>query len=144
MPSAEKTIIVDSPASDIFAIISDLERYPEFMDNVKKVEVLQDDSGQSISRWTSELDGRLFKWTERDFVKPEENRIDFDLVEGDLKEYGGFWQLNETESGTSVTFNIYMELGVPMLAMFLNPIITRKLRENVDQMLSDLENATKR
>jgi ribosome-associated toxin RatA of RatAB toxin-antitoxin module len=135
-------MIVGMNMADVFSIISDFEGYPKFMDNVKNVKVLDSSDGQSLSQWTSELDGRIFRWTERDLVKPEENRIEFELVEGDLKEYGGFWQLEKTDTGTSVTLNVYLELGIPMLAMFLNPIISRKLRENVSQMLSDIKNAT--
>jgi ribosome-associated toxin RatA of RatAB toxin-antitoxin module len=126
----------------VFSIISDFENYPKFMENIKTVKILDSTDGESMSHWTAELDGRIFKYTERDVLKPEENRIEFELVEGDLKEYGGFWQLEKTDGGTSVTLNVHLELGIPMLAMFLNPIIQRKLQENIAQMLDDIKNAS--
>jgi len=139
MPLVVETIEVNLGPAELFPIISDFEKYPEIMDGVRQVNILEKGDGYSISEWISEVDGRVIKWTERDYLKPSENRIDFELVEGDLKTYGGYWQLEGNGAGTNVEFSIHFELGIPMIASLVHPLLAKKLRENMKQMLQDIK-----
>lgn len=139
MPVVEEAIEVKMNVAEIFPIISDFERYPEFMENCKKVTVLERGEGYTISEWINEVDGRTLKWTERDDIKPEENKIEFEMLKGDLKWYGGFWRLEPDGAKTNVVLNVGFEIGIPMLSALLNPLFTKKLRDNMIQMLSDLK-----
>lgn len=49
MPMAEKTIIVSAPVSDVYAIFSRFDRFPEFMNNLKSVEM----KGDRLSHWVA-------------------------------------------------------------------------------------------
>lgn len=139
MPLIEETINVRMSAAELFPIISDFEKYPDMMADVKKVTILERGEGYTVSEWINEIDGRVIKWIEKDLIKPEENRIDFEQVKGDLKMFEGFWQLDEAGSETKITFNISFEFGIPMLAPLLHPLISKKLRENMKQMLADIK-----
>lgn len=140
MPLVEETIEIDIDPSDLFPIISDFEKYPEIMESVEQVNILERGEGYTISEWTTKVEGRVIKWTEKDYFKPSENRIDFELIKGDVKSYGGFWQLENDGSTTKVTFSINFRLGVPMFETVIHPILAKKLRENMKQMLADLKN----
>lgn len=139
MPLIEETINVQMSAAELFPIISDFEKYPDMMADVKKVTILERGEGYTVSEWINEIDGRVIKWVEKDLIKPEENRIDFEQVKGDLKMFEGFWQLDEAGGETTVTFNISFEFGIPMLAPLLHPLLSKKLRENMKQMLADIK-----
>lgn len=139
MPLVEETIEINMSATELFPIISNFEKYPDMMEGVKQVNILEKGDGYSISEWISEVDGRVIKWVERDYIKPQENRIDFELVKGDLKTFDGFWQLDEGEESTKVIFSIGFEFGIPMIAPLIHPLLAKKLRENMKQMLSDLK-----
>ena len=139
MPLIEETINVRMSPAELFPIISDFEKYPDMMADVKKVTILERGEGYTVSEWINEIDGRVIKWVEKDLIKPEENRIDFEQVKGDLKTFEGFWQLDEDGGETKVTFNISFEFGIPMLAPLLHPLLSKKLRENMKQMLSDIK-----
>ncbi len=139
MPVVEEQIDIKMEPATLFSIISDFEKYPEFMADVKKVTVLEKNEEYSTSEWINEVVGRTIRWVEKDFIKPDENRIDYEQIEGDLKVLKGFWQLEPTGESTKVTFNMEFEFGIPMLAPLLHPLLTKVLRDNVLQMLSDLK-----
>ncbi|HEY3375328.1 MAG TPA: SRPBCC family protein [Candidatus Aquicultor sp.] len=139
MPLVEESIDIKMSADQLYPIISDFESYPEIMEGVKKVTVLERGDGYTVSEWISEVDKRVIRWVERDTYIPEENRIDFKLVEGDLKMFDGFWKLDENGVNTNVTFNIEFEFGIPMLAALLHPLLAKKLRVNMRDMLADLK-----
>ncbi|OFW32057.1 MAG: hypothetical protein A2074_04005 [Candidatus Aquicultor primus] len=139
MPLIEETINVQMSTVELFPIISDFEKYPDMMADVKKVTILERGAGYTVSEWINEIDGRVIKWVEKDLIKPEENRIDFEQVKGDLKTFEGFWQLDEAGDDTKITFSISFEFGIPMLAPLLHPLLSKKLRENMKQMLADIK-----
>ncbi len=139
MPLVEETIEITMDSAELFPIISDFEKYPDIMEDVKKVNILERGDNWSVSEWINEIDGRVIKWVEKDHIKPSENRIDFELVKGDLKTYYGFWQLDKSGSDTKVTLSIYFEFGILMIAPLIHPLLAKKLRENMKQMLSDLK-----
>lgn len=139
MPLVEEQIDIKMDPKELFPIISDFEKYPEFMEDVKKVTILEQGDEWSTSEWVNLAVGRTIRWVEKDFVKPGENRIDFEQIEGDLKTLKGFWQLNPNGVTTKVTFSMEFEFGIPMLAPLLHPLLAKILRDNVKQMLSDLK-----
>jgi len=139
LPLVEENIEINMSATELFPIISNFEKYPDMMEGVKQVNILEKGDGFSISEWITEVDGRVIKWIEKDYIKPEENRIDFELVKGDLKTFDGFWQLEESEESTKVIFSIGFEFGIPMIAPLIHPLLAKKLRDNMKQMLSDLK-----
>lgn len=143
MPLVEEKIAVTGTRDDVFTLISDFPNYPSFMENVKRVTILEEQGGEggetrTVTEWVNEVDGRLISWTERDLVRPADNRIDFKLVKGDLKELSGFWSVNPLSNPVAeveVHFSIYFEFGISMLAPLLHPLLAKKLRENMKQML---------
>jgi len=139
VPLVEEQIDIKMKPETLFSIISDFEKYPEFMADVKKVTILEKGDEWSTSEWINEVVGRTIRWVEKDFVKPAENRIDYEQIEGDLKVLKGFWQLEPNGASTKVTFNMEFEFGIPMLAPLLHPLLTKVLRDNVKQMLADLK-----
>ncbi len=139
MPVVEEQIDIKMDPAQLFPIISDFERYPEFMADVQKVTVLERGDGWSTSEWINLAAGRTIKWVEKDFVKPDENRIDFELVKGDLKTFEGFWLLEPNGESAKLTLRISFEFGIPMLAPLLHPLLAKILRENIKQMLTGLK-----
>lgn len=140
MPSVEEVINVKAPKDEIFKVISNVTDFPNFMDDVKEVEIIETGDGWNISRWVNSADGRLIKWTEKDYVKPDQHRVDFELVEGDLKSYGGFWQLEDDGEEVTVIFRVDFEFGMPVIAALIHPILARILRANMKQMLISVKN----
>lgn len=139
MPLVVETIEVGCEPSGIYPIVSDFEKYPEIMENVKEVNILERGEGYELVEFITNVDGRIIKWIEKNYYKPSENRIDFEQVEGDLKTMGGYWQLEANGSSTKIEYSIHFELGIPMISAMVHPLLARKLRENMKQMLIDIK-----
>ncbi|MBE0446947.1 MAG: SRPBCC family protein [Actinobacteria bacterium] len=139
MPLVVETIDIGVEPGELFPVISDYERYSDFMENVKEVNIVERCEGYELVEFILNVDGRIIKWIERNYYKPSENRIDFELVKGDLKTMGGYWQLESSGLSTKVEYSIHFEFGIPMLAPLVHPLYARKLRENMKQMLAELK-----
>jgi ribosome-associated toxin RatA of RatAB toxin-antitoxin module len=80
----------------------------------------------------------ILRWTEEDRFLPEEHRILFRQLSGDLEHFEGEWKVEEEGDGCSIRFSASFDLGVPTLSDMLDPIAEQALRDNVELILSGL------
>jgi len=130
---------VDLPPEVVYAKVADMESYPTFMRTVRSLTVLQREEGRTITRWEADLKGTTFRWEEEDTFFPEERRIAYRLVKGDLRKFEGEWRVEPEGAGSRVTLTVDFDFGIPMLAQLLNPIATLLIRQNVEAMLRGLQ-----
>lgn len=138
MPRVEVSKVVPAPADTVFAVLCDLTVCPQFMPNVKSVERLESGEGWDVTAWVAEMQGRLFKWSERDEYDAANRRVVFRQVKGDLKRFEGEWLCEEVPGGTRVTHIVEFEIGIPALAPLLHPVAKVFYQKNVEQMLDGL------
>jgi ribosome-associated toxin RatA of RatAB toxin-antitoxin module len=131
--------VVRSAADEGYRLLSDFDAYPRYMSSVRSVNVREPTDGGCTSVWEVEFREGTLKWIERDTFTPEQNRIDFEQIEGDLLIFKGSWQVTEAEDGKSrVDFRSVFDLGIPSLAAFLEPVAEDALVENVEKVLRGL------
>lgn len=135
MPCVEVSISVNCTRDKIYPILKDMEKYPGFMADLVSVEVLERTATTTVSKWVSNVDGRVIKWTELDTFDDENMHISYSQIEGDLKKFAGEWLLTPTVDGTDVKLTVDFEFGIPMISGLLNPILKKKVRENSMNML---------
>jgi ribosome-associated toxin RatA of RatAB toxin-antitoxin module len=126
-------------ADAVFEELCHMERYVESMKNIERLTVLSRAEHMAQTRWDATLDGRKLTWTEEDMYDQEARRIEYRLIEGDFSEMTGNWQVEDTADGCTVTLNVSFAFGIPMLAMFVEPILKRKLEENSHMLLEGIE-----
>ncbi len=136
MPYVEVTISVGCTRDKIYPILKDMEKYPGFMADLVSVEVLERTATTTITKWVSNVDGRIIKWTELDTFDDENMHISCQQVDGDLKKMAGEWILTPTDEGTDIKLTVDFEFGIPMISGLLNPILKRKVRDNSINMLN--------
>lgn len=136
MPYVEVTISVGCTRDKIYPILKDMEKYPGFMADLVSVEVLERTATTTITKWVSNVDGRIIKWTELDTFDDENMHISYQQVDGDLKKMAGEWILTPTDEGTDIKLTVDFEFGIPMISGLLNPILKRKVRDNSINMLN--------
>jgi len=139
MPYVEVSLPVDCTPEKIYPILKNMEKYPEFMMDLKSVEVLERNGNTTVSRWVSNVDGRIIKWTELDTFDDEKMHITYQQIEGDLKKFSGEWILTPIENGTEIKLTVDFEFGIPMIAGLLNPILKKKVRTNSESMLKAIK-----
>jgi len=135
MPYVEVTIFVGCERNKIYPILKDMEKYPGFMTDLVSVEVIERTGNTTVSKWVSNVDGRVIKWTELDTFDDENMHITYKQLDGDLKKFAGEWILTPTAEGTDVKLTVDFEFGIPMISGLLNPILKKKVRDNSMNML---------
>ena len=138
MPYVEVSKVIRGPRDAVYRLIRDMENFPEFMEDVISVKILERDETSTLSEWVTQLEGRRLTWKEREIFHDAEYRIEYHQVEGDLKKFEGEWILEQVPEGTRVTLTCEFELGIPMFAALLHPIARIKVRENVESMLEGI------
>ena len=126
-------------AGVVFEELCHMERYVEAMKNIERLTVLSRTEYMAQTCWEATLDGRKLTWTEEDTYDGESRMIVYRLIEGDLSELSGQWRIEDTADGCTVTLNVSFAFGIPMLAMFVEPILKRKLEENSHMLLDAIE-----
>lgn len=139
MPYVEVHKLIGAKPDAVYAVLSDMESFPRFMENVVSVQVVRRDEGSTDSHWHVILQGAPFRWLERDTFLPQEGRITYQQISGDLKRFEGEWRVVPEGGGTSVTLTTDFEFGMPMIASLLNPVAKLILRRNAEAMLDALE-----
>lgn len=140
MPYVEVKLPVASSAALIYPIIKEMEKYPQFMKDLVSVEVLNRTANTTTTRWVSNVDGRIIRWTEIDVFDDEKKHISYKQTEGDLKKFEGEWVLTELEGGqTEIMLTVDFEFGIPMIAGLLNPLLKKKVRDNSMNMLQAIK-----
>jgi ribosome-associated toxin RatA of RatAB toxin-antitoxin module len=144
MPSVTVEMTMAAPAQQVWEAVTALEDYPQFMENVRTVEVRETDAqGTRISNWSVTLKGSVLEWTEEDRTNDADRVMTFHQIDGDLDRFIGEWRVLEIGSATSVVrLSIDFEIGIPLLADMLNPVAGKALQENCEQMLTAIEKRT--
>ena len=139
MPFVETAIVVAAPASVVYALAKDQERFPEFMPDVELVTVLERHDDRVVTRWKTLVEDAPIEWTEVDVFDDERRRVDYALIEGDFETFEGAWTFDERDGATHVTLGVEYDFGVPTLAELIGPTLERKVRENSEMMLAALK-----
>jgi ribosome-associated toxin RatA of RatAB toxin-antitoxin module len=112
------SIEIDATPEQVMAVIVDFEDYPSWVQGMKKVEIVQRDSGGRAERVHFDLDaGVKDAYTlAYDYAGP--HTLHWHLVEGKLmRGMDGTYELSEAESGTHVTYRLAVDLAIPMIGM---------------------------
>src|SRR5690606_28850240 len=91
--------------------------------------------GYTVTAWDVAVMGRAFRWTERDEFDDAARVIRYRQLSGDLAEFKGEWRFEDTDDGVRVVLSVEFELGIPMLAALLNPVLIKAVESNADQLL---------
>lgn len=135
MPYVEVSMPVMCDRSKIYPILKEMEKYPEFMQDLVSVKVIERQDNTTVTKWVSNVDGRIIKWTELDTFDDENMHIEYRQIEGDLRKFEGEWILTPITGGTEIKLTVDFEFGIPMIAGLLNPILKKKVRDNSTNML---------
>jgi carbon monoxide dehydrogenase subunit G len=117
---ASSSITIDADKAAVMAVIADFEAYPKWSTAIKQVsidEVGDDGRGETV---TLTLDAGVMKDTYTlNYDWDGDDRVDWKLVRGKMmKSQVGSYTLREKGDSTEVTYELAVELAVPMLGMF--------------------------
>ena len=110
MPSANRTEIFDADINNVYETIIDYDSYPDFVDGVSSVDVLEKNEEGARVEYALNLI-KKFKYT----LRMEHNRpngISWSFESGDIfKKNSGSWELKDLGDGrTEVTYNLDLDI----------------------------------
>ena len=112
-----KSALVPYLPRDMFALVADIEAYPEFLPWCTEARVLARQGNQVTARVALAKSGIRQSFVTRN-VQKECERIDMHLVEGPFKRLRGFWSFEPVGShGCVVALNLEFELASKLLAV---------------------------
>lgn len=122
-----QSLVIEAPASEIMAVISDFSAYPEWAEAVKETEVLSRTSGGAAEKVRFVLDAGVVKDTYVNVYDwaADGLSVSWALSEGQVqKAQHGSYHLRPLPSGedggerTEVTYSLAVDLAIPMIGMF--------------------------
>jgi len=139
MASVSKKETFNVDAETLYAVITDYESYPEFVEGVSDINVLKESEKGATVEYSLNL---IKTFTYVLEMKHEKNKsVSWKLKEGDIfKENIGSWQLKDLGDGkTEVTYTLDVDFKI-----FAPKMITDKLvANNVPSMLKAYEDRAK-
>lgn len=131
--------LVSAPAADSYRIVVEIERFPEFMQNVNSVRVLREEGNRKLIAWEMTIDDALLDWVEEAQYDSNQMRVDFRAVEGVFERFDGYWQVFPMTCGSKVELRIEYELGLPEIEHIVGPILKNRLTSNLEIMLNCIQ-----
>ena len=138
MATAEVSEVFPCSVEQFFSVISDYEKYPEFLSEVKSCKVIQTENNRKLVEYQVSL---LKTFTYRLWMQEEApHKITWDLSSGDLfKASHGSWTLTEEAGQTRALYQIDVQfsLFVP------KPIANSLVKVNLPNMMNSYQKRIK-
>lgn len=132
MREVKRSALVPFTPAQMFALVADLERYPQFVPWVTHAQVLERSDSMVLGRLHMERAGLRETFTTRNDLQPPQ-RMDLHLVDGPFKMLDGTWTFDPLgERGTRISLVIRFEFANPMMAMLLSRSFEKNCGELVD------------
>ncbi|MBN9686016.1 MULTISPECIES: type II toxin-antitoxin system RatA family toxin [unclassified Corallococcus] len=127
MAGATRTITINAPVEKVFDIITNYDRYAEFLPEVKKVSTSQRQGNTVQVHYEVDVVKRI-KYTIR-VTEERPKRMSWTFVEGEvMKDNKGSWTLEpEGEGKTRATYNVEMALGALIPKAIINTLTETQL-----------------
>ena len=117
MAKAERSVVIHAPPEKVFAVITDYEKYPEFLPEVKKVKVEFGSGNVKEVTYTVDIKAKVITYTLKHTARPPDE-LAWTMVRGEMmKGNDGAWVLQKVPEGTEATYKIDLRLGALVPSM---------------------------
>jgi uncharacterized membrane protein len=121
--TSTQSIQVHAPVDRVAAVICDFPRYPEWVDALKQIDVLEEyeDGYAATVRWVIDAGVMADEYTLEYAYADDLTRIEWHLVEPSKtqrSQEGSYDLVDNGDGTTTVTYTLEVELSIGMLGMF--------------------------
>jgi len=139
MSYVESSVNIQGKIEDVYTLAKNMERYSEYMPDVKEVKVVKRSDNSTVTEWETLVEDIPICWKEMDEFDDKNLRIKYKLIEGDLDKFEGEWIFENVGNETKVTLTVDFDFGMPTLADLIGPVLEMKVRENSMMMLEAMK-----
>lgn len=115
MISHRETRSVPYPAELMYAVVSDVEKYPEFLPWVVALRILSRHPGGMMAEMAVGYGGLRERYTSEITLDPAARKIDVVQTKGPFRQLENHWQFTPQGEGCAVEFSILFEFRNPLL-----------------------------
>jgi len=135
MTTINKSALVPYTPAEMFALVDDIEAYPEFLSGCRRTQVLSRSADEV--RATIELSKGGVEKAFTTCNRIQQNKmIEVRLVEGPFKHLNGFWRFDPLgEDGCKVSFDLEFEFASRVLSTVVGPVFSQIANSLVDSFM---------
>lgn len=144
--TGSSTAEIDAPLEQVWKLVEDVERAPDWQGGLKDVEALEHDADGRATLVESSSDAkvRTIKSTIR-FAYDGPTRLTWTQEKGELKSVEGSWELQDLGDGrTRATYALEVELGRMLGMVIRGPLVDALRGMLVNARAGELKKAVER
>ena len=124
MITGDRSVEIDAPIEQCFAIAADIEGAPKWQGSLKDVEVLSNDADGRAEVVNTKSDAKVKTVTTKlRFSYTEPTRIEWVQEKGDVKSLRGWWDLEDLGEGrTRATYGLEVDPGRVLGILLRGPV----------------------
>jgi ribosome-associated toxin RatA of RatAB toxin-antitoxin module len=136
MREIRRSALVALPPARLFALISDVERYPEFVPGCTDAHIESRSAHEVMATLTVRRGALRAEFTTRNELDPD-RRVTMNLVRGPFRELEGEWLLTPIgAAGCRVDLSMRFAFSNPVAALILEPLFAQTVNELVDAFVA--------
>lgn len=127
MPGAQRTVVFNAPIEKCFAVISDYERYPEFLPEVRNIRTSNRRGNEVDVQYEAEV-VKVIKYTVH-MREEGPTKVSWTFIDGEfMKDNKGGWVLEPLgEHQTKATYSIEVAVGALVPKTIVNALVDTQL-----------------
>jgi ribosome-associated toxin RatA of RatAB toxin-antitoxin module len=142
MKSVQKSVLIWHSAHEMFELVADVARYPEFLPWCSEGEVLERTPDGMVARIGMSIGGFKKSFTTRNVHVPDQ-RIQLQLVDGPFSALEGTWQFKpvgqEGQRACKIEFRLDYGFSSATLAALVGPVFDKIAGSLVDAFVKRAE-----
>jgi len=139
MAGASRSIVFNATVEQCFAVISDYERYPEFLPEVKKITTSNRRGAEVDVHYHAEV-VKLIKYTVH-MREEAPKKVSWTYIDGEfMKDNKGGWVLEDQGNGTTkATYSIEVTLGALVPKSIVTALVDTQLPKLLENFKKRIE-----
>jgi coenzyme Q-binding protein COQ10 len=133
LPTFETTRRVPFTAEQMFAVVADVERYPEFLPLCESLVVDTREVGSTHTTLTATMHVGYHaireRFKSRVTLRPQRHEIDVVKIDGPFAYLANRWRFRDVPGGSEVQFYIDYAFGSRMLALLMGALFDKAVRK---------------
>ena len=136
MPQVRRSALLPYSAAQVFDLVGDIERYPDFLPWCSRAQIVSNGGGEVVAELTI-MKGRISeRFTTRNVMSYPDS-IELHLVQGPFKRLAGMWRFTTlAELGSKVELELDFEMSGSLIQKTLGIIFAHAAGTMVDAFCS--------
>lgn len=142
--SVKRSALVTYSAQQMFALVNDIEAYPQYMDGCTSAKILKREGDWLEARLELSKAGVTQSFVTRNLLQPPE-RMSMTLVDGPFKRLEGCWQFTPLAvDACKVSFELEFELQNKLLGLAVGKLFETVASKQVDALCARAKHVYKK